>query len=228
MTDFIYATVYEVARVLELPVVVLILLALLLTVVDCGAFAAELWRRRGRKLGRLADAAAAAKAALDRDDAKPAAVAKLLRPIAASAAMARTLTAIAEAAGTPAAELRIAKEWADFDNGCERKLGRTRTLVRFGPALGLMGTLIPLSPALEGLAKGNVAALTENLQVAFSVTVLGLLVGSVAFALSLVRERLYAQDYSDLEYVAATLTAPIVEPRAELQLEAQPEPARLA
>ena len=71
-----------------------------------------------------------------------------------------------------------------------------------------MGTLIPLSPALAGLADGDVATLTENLRVAFSVTVAGLLIGAMAFAISLVRDRLYAQDYSDVEYVAAALTTP--------------------
>jgi hypothetical protein len=70
-----------------------------------------------------------------------------------------------------------------------------------------MGTLIPLTPALSGLAKGNVSELTSNLEVAFSVTVTGLLVGAIAFAISLVRDRLYGQDYSDVEYVAATLSA---------------------
>jgi biopolymer transport protein ExbB/TolQ len=69
-----------------------------------------------------------------------------------------------------------------------------------------MGTLIPLSPALEGLADGDVATLTENLRIAFGVTVLGLLVGAVAFGISMVRDRLYGQDLSDLEYLAATLT----------------------
>ena len=78
--------------------------------------------------------------------------------------------------------------------------------MRFGPALGLMGTLIPLSPALSGLAHGNVSALTSNLQVAFSVTVTGLLIGALAFSISLIRDRLYGQDYSDVQYVAATLT----------------------
>jgi biopolymer transport protein ExbB/TolQ len=78
-------------------------------------------------------------------------------------------------------------------------------LVRFGPALGLMGTLIPLSPALDGLAKGDVSQLSENLRVAFSVTVLGLLIGALAFSISLVRDRLYAQDLSDLEYVVSQL-----------------------
>jgi biopolymer transport protein ExbB/TolQ len=69
-----------------------------------------------------------------------------------------------------------------------------------------MGTLIPLAPALAGLAEGDVAKLSRNLRVAFSVTVLGLLVGAVAFALSLVRDRLYGQDLSDLEYVGAVMT----------------------
>ncbi|MFI5427333.1 MotA/TolQ/ExbB proton channel family protein [Aeromicrobium sp. UC242_57] len=85
-------------------------------------------------------------------------------------------------------------------------MGRTRLLVRLGPALGLMGTLIPLAPALDGLARGDVDTLTENLRLAFSITVLGILIGVVALALSLFRERLYGQDFSDLEYVAAILT----------------------
>jgi biopolymer transport protein ExbB/TolQ len=120
--------------------------------------------------------------------------------------MRETLAVVAEHSGQPGGEPRIAKALADFDYGSERRLERTRLLVRAGPALGLMGTLIPLSPALTGLAQGNVARLSENLRVAFSVTVLGLLVGAVAFGLSLVRARLYGQDLSDLQYVAAVLT----------------------
>lgn len=34
------------------------------------------------------------------------------------------------------------------------------------------------------------------------------MIGAFAFGISLVRDRLYAQDYSDVEYVAACLTAP--------------------
>ena len=81
-------------------------------------------------------------------------------------------------------------------------------LVRAGPALGLMGTLIPLSPALTGLAAGNTAQLSHDLRVAFSVTVVGLLIGAVAFGLSLSRDRMYSQDLSDLQYLAAVITDP--------------------
>ena len=83
-----------------------------------------------------------------------------------------------------------------------------RLLVRAGPALGLMGTLIPLSPALTGLAAGNTAELSHDLRVAFSVTVVGLLIGAVAFGLSLSRDRMYSQDLSDLEYLAAVISDP--------------------
>ena len=120
--------------------------------------------------------------------------------------MADALTEIVDQVGERNQADKMAKILADFDLQSLRKLERTRMLVRFGPALGLMGTLIPLSPALEGLANGNVKLLSENLRVAFSVTVLGLLIGAIAFTISLVRDRLYAQDLSDLEYVAATLT----------------------
>ncbi len=122
-----------------------------------------------------------------------------------------TYVAMVAHVGEPGADNRIAKDLADFDFGRQRRLERTRLLVRAGPALGLMGTLIPLAPALDGLAKGDVNALTENLRVAFSVTVLGLLIGAVAFGLSLVRDRIYGQDYSDLEYIAAVLTDPAFE-----------------
>ena len=71
-----------------------------------------------------------------------------------------------------------------------------------------MGTLIPLSPALTGLANGNTTALSQNLRVAFSVTVVGLLIGAVAFGLSLSRDRMYGQDLSDLEYLAAVISDP--------------------
>jgi biopolymer transport protein ExbB/TolQ len=53
-----------------------------------------------------------------------------------------------------------------------------------------------------------VQELSENLRVAFSVTVIGLLIGAIAFGISLVRDRLYGQDLSDLEFVANRLTAP--------------------
>ncbi len=119
--------------------------------------------------------------------------------------MADALAVIVAHARTARSEHRLNKALADFDFASQRRLGRTRVLVRAGPALGLMGTLIPLSPALTGLADGDTRTLSQDLRVAFSVTVVGLLIGAVAFGISLSRDRIYGQDLSDLEYVAAVI-----------------------
>jgi biopolymer transport protein ExbB/TolQ len=195
---------FQVANALRVPVFIAAGLALAFLLFDLGAFFVEL-SRRGRR-GRLAEvelASASARSALG--DGDPNSAQRALLPLASSAQMADALVELVGHPTKPANADRRAKALADFDLSSLRKLERSRMLVRFGPALGLMGTLIPLSPALDGLAKGDVASLSENLRVAFSVTVLGLLIGAVAFAISLVRDRLYAQDLSDLEYVASVL-----------------------
>ena len=64
-----------------------------------------------------------------------------------------------------------------------------------------MGTLIPMGPALVGLSSGSVEALASNLVVAFSTTVLGLLVGALCYCMGLARRRWYATDLARLEYV---------------------------
>lgn len=193
---------FHITSALRVPVLLAALLALLLTLYDLGSFFFELSRRHGIPRRQLEAASLAAREALARGDVTTAA--QSLLPRATSAPMADALSQLVEQQG-PGAGDRMAKILADFDLQSLRRLERTRMMVRFGPALGLMGTLIPLSPALEGLAKGNVKLLSDNLRVAFSVTVLGLLIGAIAFAVSLVRDRLYAQDLSDLEYVATAL-----------------------
>lgn len=195
---------FTIVDALRVPVLLAVLAALLVTLFDLGAFFMELARRRRREApDELKIASKAARRALEQGNV-PGAAQELL-PSASSAEMAAALTQLVEQRGAADASDRMAKILADFDLGSLRKLERSRMLVRFGPALGLMGTLIPLSPALEGLAEGDVAQLSENLRAAFSVTVLGLLIGAVAFSISLVRDRLYAQDLSDLEYVVASL-----------------------
>ena len=197
---------FELANALRIPVFAAAIAALVFVVFDLGAFFVELARRgrRGRS-DQVAEATASARQALTAGD--PDSAERALMPLASSAPMADTLSTLVAQHGQPGADDRRAKALADFDLGSLRRLERSRMLVRFGPALGLMGTLIPLAPALEGLAEGDVAQLSDNLRAAFSVTVIGLLIGAVAFSISLVRDRLYAQDLSDLEYVNAALGA---------------------
>ncbi len=198
---------FELANALRIPVFVAAIAALVFVLFDLGAFFVELNRRRrhGRR-EEMQEAMKSARQALAAHDTDAAQFALL--PLASSAQMADTLVTLVDGHDRPGIHDRRAKALADFDLSSLRKLERSRMLVRFGPALGLMGTLIPLSPALEGLAEGDVAQLSDNLRAAFSVTVIGLLIGAVAFSISLVRDRMYAQDLSDLEYVVTALDPP--------------------
>jgi biopolymer transport protein ExbB/TolQ len=204
-THGIDTAIFDVADVLEVPVLLLALVSLAVVIFELGTFAVEVRGRWGRRVD-LYGAAARARKALLADDLAGASAATA--EMARSAPMARALCVIVSYARSPGGDHRLNKALADFDFDAQQHLNRTRLLVRAGPALGLMGTLIPLSPALTGLAQGNVSRLTSNLRVAFSVTVLGLLIGAVAFGLSLYRDRMYGQDLSDLEYVSAVISDP--------------------
>lgn len=199
--------IFDVTDALRVPVLVLALAALALVILEFGALVAELIRRRKPDPLALEQAIDGAAGALARRE--PAAAIGTLDGVTTSPAMRASLLRIVRFAPLADGENGVAKALADFDLLSLKRLERTRLLVRAGPALGLMGTLIPLAPALDGLARGNVTALTDNLRVAFGVTVLGLGIGAIAFGISLVRDRLYAQDLSDLEYIAAGLTRPV-------------------
>ena len=205
-TDSIDQAIFHVASALEVPVLILALLALAVVVYELGSYLVELRGRSRRRFEALRTAAEQARKALEENNRLAASTA--VGGIARSPAMATTLAFILENARTDGADHQLNKALADFDFDAQRRLARTRMLVRAGPALGLMGTLIPLSPALTGLAAGNTAQLSHDLRVAFSVTVVGLLIGAVAFGLSLSRDRMYSQDLSDLQYLAAVVNDP--------------------
>jgi len=194
---------FDIADALRVPVLVLALLALAAVLFELGGLVAELLKRRGRSRGSLDQAIISAGSALGTGDSGRAYLE--LGKVATSKSMRGVIGSIVEHRSVTGGSDRIAKDMAEFDYASIRRLERTRILVRVGPALGLMGTLIPLSPALAGLAEGDVQTLSDNLRVAFSVTVAGLLIGAIAFAISLVRDRLYGQDFSDLEYLASAL-----------------------
>lgn len=99
--------------------------------------------------------------------------------------------------------LECHKALEDVESDVATSLAKLTWLTRVAPMLGLMGTLIPLGPALTGLAAGDVAMLSGNLVVAFTATVIGVLIGCLSFSLGLIRRSWYQRDMSDLEYMVA-------------------------
>lgn len=87
----------------------------------------------------------------------------------------------------------------------QASLDRVRGLVKLGPSLGLMGTLIPLGPALVGLAVGDIQTMSSNLVIAFSTTVLGLFVGMIAGWLATRKRHWHQADLALLNLAADRL-----------------------
>ena len=91
---------------------------------------------------------------------------------------------------------------ADYEVRADAELGKYKLLTKFGPILGLMGTLIPMGPALAGLSTGDVASMAYNMQIAFATTVVGLFVGAIGYVLLQIKQRWFVADLADLEFIA--------------------------
>ncbi|HJF69900.1 MAG TPA: MotA/TolQ/ExbB proton channel family protein [Butyricimonas virosa] len=94
---------------------------------------------------------------------------------------------------------------ANFEIVADKDLAISKTLTKLGPILGLMGTLIPMGPALVGLSTGDIASMAYNMQVAFATTVIGLVAGAIGFLTQQVKQRWYLQDMTNLECLVEVL-----------------------
>lgn len=93
----------------------------------------------------------------------------------------------------------------EYECMVERELETPKMFTKMGPMLGLMGTLIPMGPALVGLSSGDIAFMAYNMQVAFATTVIGLFAGGIGFVVKAVKQRWYRRDMGMLNYIADML-----------------------
>ena len=61
-------------------------------------------------------------------------------------------------------------------------------LVKVGPSMGLLGTLIPMGTSLASLATGNLEAMAGQMVVAFTTTIIGLATGTLAYVVAAARQ----------------------------------------
>lgn len=208
VTSGIMGTMFAISNALLYPVVIVLLGLIAWTLVSAGQFISE-YASRNRDISRIKLGCREAKQKIEMGDLLEASSIllgcgsnDLLRNFIKelSEIIQETETVKKEELSNEAEKLI-----QDYEVKIADELTYVRLVTRIGPMLGLMGTLIPLGPALMGLSAGNIQQLAANLVIAFSTTVLGLLAGGIAYCILLVKTKWYIQDLSDMEYVVSVL-----------------------
>ncbi|WDE01126.1 MotA/TolQ/ExbB proton channel family protein [Thalassomonas actiniarum] len=75
-----------------------------------------------------------------------------------------------------------------------KNLETLRIVTRIAPMLGLIATMIPMGPALQALADGNIQGISENLIIAFAAVIWGLVIASLTFWPASVKKRWCADE----------------------------------
>lgn len=89
-----------------------------------------------------------------------------------------------------------------------KPMDRLRIMVRLGPSLGLMGTLIPMGTGLAALGSGDMARLSSDLVIAFTTTVVGLAIGMTAHCIYTIKRRWIEEDIKNMELATELLSTP--------------------
>lgn len=78
---------------------------------------------------------------------------------------------------------------ADLELCVVRELEGLRLASRTAPLLGLVATMIPLGPALAGVASGDMSTVGQQVGVAFAAVIVALLAAALSYAVLTVRRR---------------------------------------
>lgn len=103
--------------------------------------------------------------------------------------------------GYPLLSLALSKPHTnkdDLDVAALKELEGVRAVSRIAPMLGLIATMVPMGPALKSLANGNVQGISENLIIAFSAVIFGLVIASITFWIASVKKRWMATELVDI------------------------------
>ena len=94
---------------------------------------------------------------------------------------------------------------SNFETEADKDLSISKILAKIGPVLGLIGTLIAMSPALVNLSSGDVSGMAYNMQIVFATTVIGLVVSMVGLITLQFKQRWYLQESNHLFYISQIL-----------------------
>ncbi|MDO4782607.1 MAG: MotA/TolQ/ExbB proton channel family protein [Capnocytophaga felis] len=90
----------------------------------------------------------------------------------------------------------------NFEIDADKDIAASKLLAKIGPVLGLIGTLIAMSPALVGLSSGDISGMAYNMQIVFATTVVGLVISMVGLVTQQIKQRWYTQESNNLYYIS--------------------------
>ncbi len=98
-------------------------------------------------------------------------------------------------------DIEVEKHIQQVELRLARSLNRIKLVIRIGPSLGLMGTLIPMGIALASLAQGEISNMAASMVTAFTATVVGLGCATIAYVIAVAKEAWYKADLAEIAYL---------------------------
>ncbi|HWK42314.1 MAG TPA: MotA/TolQ/ExbB proton channel family protein [Croceibacterium sp.] len=197
--DVLENGLFALGQVLRLPVMLLLWVCVALTLFYAASYLIEAARRRNERAGFDIKQWLQQGRVLGGDDSRDNALPANLR---------RMLGDIRELdAGQALHHGGLENVVAEHEEQLRHGLDGPRALVKVGPSLGLIGTLIPMGSSLAAMAAGNLNAMAGQMVVAFTSTIIGLATGTVAYGLVALRQGWISASIREQRYLAEVVAA---------------------
>jgi len=191
---------YTISTALLYPVVILLILLSLWLVIYAGGFLAEFVKRRQFHLN---SSASESLEVIQKERGLPSEIMKSL-PVHIGNYTKELADIVRD--NRSFREERVEDLIQKKEHSLAKEVDKIRLIVRIGPSLGLMGTLIPMGTGLAGLTQGNMAQLSSSLILAFTTTVVGLALGITAHFFSVIKERWVTEDMRHINLITEAMT----------------------
>ncbi len=194
---------HNVSQVLLIPVIIILLIFLLYAVISLGGLIYEYHLRRKTKTDFVQIEDIILSISSGNSEKLNFEIQKCKMP----ASHKDILVKLAKASNlSPDARELLARKMVENEEvSVAKKLEKTDIIAKIGPAIGLMGTLIPLGPGLAALGAGNIQELASHLLLAFDSAILGMASAALGFTISKIRRRWYEEELSNLEGMAESV-----------------------
>jgi biopolymer transport protein ExbB/TolQ len=199
---------FALGQVLRFPVFALLWLCVLVSVFMAGSCVVDAVARRRERHGFQITAWLRSGRAVD-------APAPRLRQLPAALRQLLARIQDARAQGT-LGDGGLAHLLMEQEGRARRRLDAARTMVRVGPSLGLMGTLIPMGASLASMATGNLEAMAGQMVVAFTSTIIGLATGTLAYVVAAVRHTWVNETVRDERFLAERIAVELENVEADI------------